>query len=200
LSSVVYRLPFIVWSFLKSQTNTSPGPKKRSHVNGIQNAPPVGGWASAFGRFGEHRLEVSPLGIGKAGFVDGVFHAPTEAPLKMSRQTPSRMSTHPSTFISRPIKKPIIQTHSYARNADSFPASTTRAPPPPGSAPAVLFPGNPCVPPARPHPAPISVETLFRESSPISPSFSLAFNPFIHYKRRRSKMDGGQSAYRCHIV
>jgi len=30
----------------------------------------------------------------------------------MSRQTPSRMSTHPSTFISRPIKKPIIQTHS----------------------------------------------------------------------------------------
>jgi len=32
LSSVVYRLPFIVWSFLKSQTNTSPGPKKRSHV------------------------------------------------------------------------------------------------------------------------------------------------------------------------
>jgi len=80
--------------------------------DGIQNAPPVGGWASAFGRFGEHRLEVSPLVIGEAGFVDGVFHAPTEAPLKMSRQTPSRMSTHPSTFISRPIKKPIIQTHS----------------------------------------------------------------------------------------
>jgi len=35
LSSVVYRLPFIVWSFLKSQTNTSPGPKKRSHVSVI---------------------------------------------------------------------------------------------------------------------------------------------------------------------
>jgi len=32
-SSVVYRLPFIVWSFVKSQTNTPPGPKKRSHVN-----------------------------------------------------------------------------------------------------------------------------------------------------------------------
>src|SRR5208282_1178091 len=34
LSSVVYRLPFIVWSFLTAQTNTSGGPKKRSHVNG----------------------------------------------------------------------------------------------------------------------------------------------------------------------
>jgi DNA (cytosine-5)-methyltransferase 1 len=32
LSSVVYRLPFIVWSFLAAQTNTSGGPKKRSHV------------------------------------------------------------------------------------------------------------------------------------------------------------------------
>ena len=32
MSSVVYRLPFIVWSFLASQTNTSTGLKKRSHV------------------------------------------------------------------------------------------------------------------------------------------------------------------------
>jgi hypothetical protein len=32
LSSVVYRLPFIVWSFLAAQTNTSGCPKKRSHV------------------------------------------------------------------------------------------------------------------------------------------------------------------------
>jgi hypothetical protein len=28
----VYRLPFIVWSFLWPQTNTSHGSKKRSHV------------------------------------------------------------------------------------------------------------------------------------------------------------------------
>src|SRR5208283_5259147 len=36
LSSVVYRLPFIVWSFLTAQTNTSGGPKKRSHVKRIK--------------------------------------------------------------------------------------------------------------------------------------------------------------------
>ncbi len=34
LSSVVYRLPFIVWSFLVAQTNTSTGLKKPSHING----------------------------------------------------------------------------------------------------------------------------------------------------------------------
>ena len=33
LSSVVYRLPFIVWSFRPAQTNTASGPKKRSHVS-----------------------------------------------------------------------------------------------------------------------------------------------------------------------
>src|SRR5271165_7147482 len=36
LSSVVYRLPFIVWSFLAAQTNTSGGPKKRSHVTSLE--------------------------------------------------------------------------------------------------------------------------------------------------------------------
>ncbi|MEY4385531.1 MAG: hypothetical protein RLY20_814, partial [Verrucomicrobiota bacterium] len=33
LSSVVYRLPFIVWSFRCAQTNKLPGLKKRSHLN-----------------------------------------------------------------------------------------------------------------------------------------------------------------------
>ncbi len=90
--------------------------------DGIQDAPPVGWWASAFGGFGEHRLEVSPLGIGEAGFIYGVFHAPTEAALKMSRPNPYQMSTRSSFFFhsssSRPTEsqrlsqKPIIQTHS----------------------------------------------------------------------------------------
>ena len=72
--------------------------------DGIQDAPPINGRAAAFGRFGQHRLEVSPLGIRKTGVIYGVFHAPTEAALKISRPIPCRMSTHPSTFLSRPIQ------------------------------------------------------------------------------------------------
>jgi hypothetical protein len=63
------------------------------------------------------------LGIRKTGIVDGVFHAPTEAALKMSRPNPCQMSTHHSlSFHSssrstpesqRLSKKPIIQTDSY---------------------------------------------------------------------------------------
>jgi hypothetical protein len=45
------------------------------------------------------------LGLREAGFIYGVFHAPTEAALKISRQTPSRMSTHPSIIYSLAIKQ-----------------------------------------------------------------------------------------------
>src|ERR1017187_3062626 len=31
--------------------------------DGIQDAPPIRGWASAFGGFGQHGFEVSPLGV-----------------------------------------------------------------------------------------------------------------------------------------
>ena len=92
----------------------------------IQDAPPISGRASAFGGCREQRLEVSPLGIGEAGFVYGVFHALTEAALKMSRRNPSPMSTLSSLFFhsssSRPPKsqqlspKPIIQTNSEKNN------------------------------------------------------------------------------------
>jgi hypothetical protein len=45
------------------------------------------------------------LGIRKAGIVYGVFHAPTEAALKMSRPKSNRMSTHPALlFHSQPIR------------------------------------------------------------------------------------------------
>ena len=74
--------------------------------NGIENPPPVSGWASALGRFWEHRFEVSPLGIGEAGFVEGVFHAPTEAALKMSRRIPRRMSTHSALFFHLSPSRP----------------------------------------------------------------------------------------------
>ena len=40
---------------------------------------------AADGRLGQHGFEVSILGIGKTGVIYGVFHAPTEAALKMSR-------------------------------------------------------------------------------------------------------------------
>ena len=80
--------------------------------DGIDDPPPIHRWATAFGRLGQHGFEVSPLGIGKTGVIDGVFHASTEAALKMSRLNPRWMSTHPCTFLSRPIKKLIIQTHS----------------------------------------------------------------------------------------
>src|SRR5208337_2541405 len=68
----------------------------------IQDAPPIYGWASAFGWFGEHRLEVCPLGIRETGLIYGVFHAPMEAALKIGRLSPSSLSTHPSAFLSQP--------------------------------------------------------------------------------------------------
>jgi hypothetical protein len=80
--------------------------------NGIDDSPPIHRRPSPFGRLAQHRFEVGPLGIGKAGFVYGVFHAPTEAALKIGRRIQTRLSTLPSTFLSRPINKSIIQTHS----------------------------------------------------------------------------------------
>jgi Beta xylosidase C-terminal Concanavalin A-like domain len=69
--------------------------------DGIHDASPVNGRSSAFGALGEHRLEVSPLGIRETGLIYGVFHAPTEAALKIGRRRPSPMSTHPCTI--RPL-------------------------------------------------------------------------------------------------
>ena len=85
--------------------------------DGINDAPPIHRRAAAFGRFGQHRFEISPLGIRETGVIYGVFHAPTEAALKIGRRIPSRMSTHPATFLSCPIKKQIIQTHSKGKEA-----------------------------------------------------------------------------------
>src|SRR5208337_942704 len=77
--------------------------------DGIQDAPPVTGRAAAFSAFGEHRLEVSPLGVRETGVIGGVFHASTEAALNIGRQIPSRMSTY--SFINPSLAtKPIIQT------------------------------------------------------------------------------------------
>jgi hypothetical protein len=107
----------------KSCGQITPGTATLDEIqDGIKDAPPINRWASAFGGNGEHRFEVSQLGICETRVIYGVFHAPNEAALKMSRPKPSRMSTHRSTFPSRPINKSsasqrystnlIIQTHS----------------------------------------------------------------------------------------
>ena len=75
--------------------------------DGIQDAPPIDGWASAFGGLGEHWLKVSPLGIRETGFVYGVFHAPIEASLKMNRRNPSRMSTDLVTVLHASSNGPL---------------------------------------------------------------------------------------------
>jgi hypothetical protein len=44
------------------------------------------------------------LGLRKVGLINGVFHAPTEASLKISRRNPHWMSTYSLTFLPRVIK------------------------------------------------------------------------------------------------
>jgi len=51
--------------------------------DGVQDAPQIGPWPTALGGFGKHRFEIGPLGFREAGVVDGVFHASTEAALKI---------------------------------------------------------------------------------------------------------------------
>jgi hypothetical protein len=78
----------------------------------------------------QQRDAQSPLGIGEVGFVYGVFHAPTEATLKMSRPIRQRMSIYSSLFFhssaSKPpasqqfSPKPIIYTHSKSRRVWTF--------------------------------------------------------------------------------
>ena len=75
--------------------------------DGIQDAPPIRGWASAFGGFGQHGFEVSPLGVRETGIVYGVFHALTEAAPKMSRRNPSRMSTYLVAFLHSSSNSPL---------------------------------------------------------------------------------------------
>ena len=55
--------------------------------DGIHDAPPIFGRASAFGGLGQHRFEISPLGVGEVGVVGGDFHRPTGAAANESRKT-----------------------------------------------------------------------------------------------------------------
>jgi hypothetical protein len=66
--------------------------------DGIQNLSQIGRRPTAVGTFGQHRFEIFPLGIGKAGIVDSAFHASTEAPLKIGQPNPMLMSTHYLNF------------------------------------------------------------------------------------------------------
>src|SRR5271168_1795812 len=56
----------------------------------IEDAPPINRWAATFGRNGEHRFEVSPLGVSQVGVVDGDFHRLTGATANGSH--PNRQS------------------------------------------------------------------------------------------------------------
>jgi len=59
-----------------------PGDAPFDHVqHRIQNPPPVRGRTSAFGRFGEQRFQIVPLGLGKTRVIYGDFHASSEAAL-----------------------------------------------------------------------------------------------------------------------
>ena len=52
-----------------------PGDAPFDHIeDGVQDAPQIDAWPTAFGRFGEHGVEILPLRLGEAGFVAGVFH------------------------------------------------------------------------------------------------------------------------------
>ena len=44
----------------------TPGDAAFDHVeDGVEDAPQLGAWPTAFGRFGEHGFEILPLSIGE---------------------------------------------------------------------------------------------------------------------------------------
>ena len=55
--------------------------------DGINNPPPVHAGASTFGGFGEHRFEISPLGIGEVRVIKGDFHRLKSAAANESPKT-----------------------------------------------------------------------------------------------------------------
>src|ERR1039457_1930416 len=97
--------------------------------DGINDAPPILGWASAFGGFGQHRFEVSPLGVGEVGIVRSDFHRPTGAAANESRKT-SQSNQAFCSFIwrscSRKHHRFLFQTYSNVQSAGTRdqPAST----------------------------------------------------------------------------
>jgi hypothetical protein len=75
--------------------------------NGFNDPAAVFGWASAFGGFGEQRLEVSPLGGGEVGIVSSDFHRLTGATAKInSKNTHSNQALY-TLFFHRAAAKPI---------------------------------------------------------------------------------------------
>ena len=115
---VVERRPLVIERPLpENMVNRFPMGKFRGQVtpraatfddiqDGVQDLPPINWWSSAFGGFREHGFKVGPLGVGEAGLIYGVFHAPTEAPLKIGRPNQSRMSTNTASFLLRPHQQP----------------------------------------------------------------------------------------------
>src|SRR5512140_960344 len=68
--------------------------------DGINDPPPISGWPSAFGRFGKHRFEVSPLGISQIRVVLGDFHRLTGAAANEGRSyAQQNQALYPSSWL-----------------------------------------------------------------------------------------------------
>ncbi len=100
-------------------------------------------------------------------------------------QSPTATGTHSDVAIAVPAHDR-SRAQSWRRNADSFPATTTRVSLPPGSTPCCLILDNPYGPPARLRLAPISVDILFRESSPDFTPFFSCHQPFYPLKTSKN--------------
>jgi hypothetical protein len=86
--------------------------------DGIDDAPPILGRASAFGGFGQHRFEVSPLGVGEVGVVSGDFHRPTGAAANESPKTSQSYQAFFSFIWRSCLRKHsgfLFQTYSYVQ-------------------------------------------------------------------------------------
>ena len=83
--------------------------------DGIEDAPPIRGWASALGGFGQHRFEVSPLGVREAAVIYGVFHALTEK-LRLKMKPPQPKANVNASLHNSP-------SHQQADNSNLNPQS-----------------------------------------------------------------------------
>ena len=77
---------------------------------GVNDSATIFGWASTFGGFGQHRLEVSPLGVSKVGVVSSDFHRLTGATAKVNSKTTQSNQALYAFFFRRTVTKP-IQPH-----------------------------------------------------------------------------------------
>ena len=89
----------------KASRQITPGDAAFDDIqHGVQNSSQIGGWPTALGTLGQHRFEIFPLSIGEAGIVYGVFHASTEAPLKIGLASAKPNVNHSFHFFDKPTQ------------------------------------------------------------------------------------------------